>query len=222
MNIVEISLRFLVDEIVTDLGYSYTERSTAVNPEGREEFRSFHIKNDQVEATQDFFTSAVLTFYSWEAEGDLYEKDKLIQPTRIAIIHESLHLFGYNELEARKCAPELETVTMTQDAEKLVIHQQGIKRDNLEGIKSLLSNKMCEYKRLGKKKSAPMASFAIGEEFLSCLVKIPGIKNENPKQSAIRALYAVHGVMATSDEGLKKLDKVLRFPNEKDIPKANQ
>lgn len=93
---------------IGELTYSYQSVAVAVNPEGDEEKKYFQINDEsKVEATELYFASFIDTYFRYTEEEDTYKKLLIIAPVKKAIIHESLHLFGYNELESRVCAEEL-------------------------------------------------------------------------------------------------------------------
>jgi hypothetical protein len=78
------------------------------NPDGQEEKRYFHINEDnKVEAVELYFASFVDMYFRYNEEENTYKKLAMLAPIKTAIVHESLHLFGYSELEARVCSAEL-------------------------------------------------------------------------------------------------------------------
>lgn len=88
--------------------YSYEATASGLNPDNVNEEKSFYINRDgKTEATKLFFSSFVDTYFRYIEEQDSEKKQTIIQPIRMAIVHESLHIFNYNELEARSCSEDL-------------------------------------------------------------------------------------------------------------------
>lgn len=129
---------------VSDLTYDYQGSSPAINPEGDNEKRFFYIdETGKIEATELFFASFVDAYFRYQEEDDLSKKQIITKPIRKAIIHEALHFFDYNELEARKCAPELHEEIETYDSTKARIAEKLIKEQNKNFLHEKLEKHNC-------------------------------------------------------------------------------
>ncbi|MDO9182599.1 MAG: hypothetical protein Q7U04_09330 [Bacteriovorax sp.] len=109
-----------LNSAITDLTYSYDAKPVGTNPDGKEERKYFQINNEnKVEATELYFASFVDTYFRYNETTELNEQKIIIAPVRAAIIHESLHLFGYNEMESRACTSEMISVLESYNPTKL-------------------------------------------------------------------------------------------------------
>ena len=122
-----------LENVVKNLSYSYNETSVAVNPEGIEENRYFHLKGGKIEATQVYFQSFVETYFRY-SDGTIEEKDEILKLVRTPILHEGLHLFNYNELESRECAPEIEKLLSYYNDQKFQTLLKRIQAENDEAV----------------------------------------------------------------------------------------
>ncbi|MDO9399315.1 MAG: hypothetical protein Q7T79_01330 [bacterium] len=133
-----------LNSIVSDLTYNYEAQSVGVNPEGKEEKRYFHINNEnKVEATELYFASFIDTSFRYSESTDADEKQKIIAPIRTAIIHESLHLFDYGEMESRSCADDVVSVLESYAPSKLEQKIKEVDEQNNKLIEEALAKSGC-------------------------------------------------------------------------------
>lgn len=141
----EIQLERL-NTIISEVTYNPLEVGIPVrNLDGIKESRWFQINsNGKVEATKRFFDlfHGVFTAY-YENESDLKVKGNLIKPIRTGIVHESLHLFGYNQFQAKKCVPEVIELLESYNPEKLKALKESIQKVNDQKVADWLIQVGC-------------------------------------------------------------------------------
>jgi hypothetical protein len=107
-----------LEESIRTLDATYMDATSGINPDGKEEPRFFQIRDGKIEATREYFSAFVDTYFRYIEETDIKKKDAILTPIRTAIIHEALHPMEYTQLEAEACAPRIEAVIGIGNARK--------------------------------------------------------------------------------------------------------
>jgi hypothetical protein len=222
------------EDAIRSLTYSYTESSTAVNPDGQEEPRYFQIKDGKIQATRDYFSNFVDTYFRYDEETDADKKDEILKPVRTALIHEGLHLFNYDETESRKCAPKVEAVLESNNADKMTELRTKISQENDQLVLAFLKKNCSENLHYMENEGGRnliehgiVSEFVVVDEFaggsLRCLQRHHEFQFEDPNynfKTARRALEKVWSKMPL--DAAVTLNQYIHFSFEKALPAQNQ
>lgn len=211
----------------------YVNRATpAINPEGKREERFFHInKCGNVEAARLYFEVFVDEYFKYQEAKSEVEKDFILNRVRNPIVHEALHEFGYNELEARDCSEDLISVLETYSETKLKRLQRTAELENVQAVKSFLISSKCldeeKFQIYNKMKTSSWYVnndtyyFMVSHHTLLCLQDKTEMTKLDPNKSGYEnigkfghVLYSVK----TLDEAAAWLNKVFKFEFVRPIP----
>ncbi|HPI39815.1 MAG TPA: hypothetical protein PLJ21_03370 [Pseudobdellovibrionaceae bacterium] len=142
-----------LNQLISNISYNYNTHASAINPDGMSEPKYFNIQDKKnIEATQIYFASFVDSYFRYLdalQENDIVAQEKILTPIRLAAIHEALHLFGYNEFEARSCSLEVNhAIEMTNTSKKARYTSNLIKTNTLILSEKFESTQCLTSKRL--------------------------------------------------------------------------
>jgi hypothetical protein len=205
-----------LEEKLRTLTFTYTDTSLGLNADGVEEPRFFDEKEGHIRATKDYFESFVESYFQYE-EADQNQKDAILKRIRTPLIHEVIHDFGYDELKARLCAPELELILSTFNERKYTFLKLKITKDNDERILKFLE-KFCPS---SDPEMFANYSFDVGvmraQSILSCATKNDkGLRKQNLTSSSniLQGISSFLDKPRTMEELARYLNSVLLFTFE--------
>jgi hypothetical protein len=219
---------------IFELTYSYESESWGINPEGRNEKKYFYINQDNmIEATELFFASFVDTYNRYAQENDVLKKEMILEPIRLGIIHEALHLFDYNEIEARECSNEIIKVIESYDANKLKRLQIQTRLDNDHILENFLITSECLTEKnleniqilnsFPEDISGRIYYNMAGRRVLMCLTnKLSKLVKKDPSDS-IGVIISFLGLSLKKPNRIidvaHYLNSAIKFPFSKELPK---
>jgi len=210
----EIDFRSLENSI-SNLTYDFDAESMAINPNGEREKRYFHINaENNVEATELYFSSFVDTYFRYIEADSEARREKISFPVRKAIVHEALHLFDYNEMAARACSSELLRVIESYNDEKLDIAIDETTKRNDLAVKSFLDKK-CGWIEAEAKRSIDRI---LAIQVYQCIVVNGEPEWEKKPYSTSKATKDIERTLFSMDALVKRVNEIFKFSFEEEVP----
>jgi len=217
-----------LESIFANMTYTFDKGTSTVNYQGREEERYFQVNSDgKVEATALYFNSFIDTYFRYIEEKELDKKDTILGPVRMAIVHESLHLFQYNQAKAEICSQELAQVIASYSDWKLKRLQMSVQKENDQLVKENLIHHNCLSEEDFQKFKTVASHSGFADEYysqwsrhlLKCVAQeMSPIQKEFPMNFASDYISSALYQSETFDDLAHRLNQIIHFPFEMEIP----